>query len=196
MAGLFSTPNWNDLRALASRQRGYFTTDQLTERGFSPQLIHYHSSKGKWQRVTRGIYRFNDWPIAPHGELTWMWLWARQEGVWSHQTALQLWGLLPTNFTQLCMTVPMTWAGKSVDVPLGLVLYASSWEQADLTFMGLVPVMGPLRSVLDCIDAGVFVGDLKAPCQLALSRGLFSPQQLMDAAVPRGTAVLAHMLLE
>ena len=54
---------------LAVTQAGYFTAAQAREIGYSYQAQHYHTRRGNWVRVDRGLYRLLDWPMGAYGDL-------------------------------------------------------------------------------------------------------------------------------
>ncbi len=85
-----SSPDWDHLFEIAAAQDGLFTTRQAAAAGYSPQLIAHHLSAGRMVRVRRGVYRIVHFPAGDHEDLTAVWLWSEQEGVFSHQTALAL----------------------------------------------------------------------------------------------------------
>ena len=50
------SPNWDNLFAVAQSQLGYFTTQQATTAGYSPQLLHKCLDCGKTSRIRRAIF--------------------------------------------------------------------------------------------------------------------------------------------
>ena len=54
--------DYSGLFALASEQAGYFTTAQAQGCGISLRLLTHHAVTGRFIRVSRGLYRFRDYP--------------------------------------------------------------------------------------------------------------------------------------
>lgn len=69
----------------AGRQHGYVANYQVDT---SRQMFSHYASSGRLERVYRGIYRAAHFPTSEHEELIVAYLWSRQRGVISHQTAL------------------------------------------------------------------------------------------------------------
>ena len=85
-------PDRNGLFQLASEQRGYFTTTQARDHGFSRALLAHHAKTGTFQRVYTAVYRFRDYPSTPREEVVAAWLALDKETtVVSHESALELW---------------------------------------------------------------------------------------------------------
>ena len=87
------------LYEIASKQQGYFTTKQAITAGYPDTVHSYHLKNGDWIRCRRGIYRLNRYPASDQGDLVVWALWSRgrddqPQGVFSHQTALEIHGLL------------------------------------------------------------------------------------------------------
>src|SRR4051794_30205892 len=87
-------PDRAGLFQLASEQRGYFTTAQARDYGYSRSLLAHHAKTGTLQRMHTGVYRFRDYPSTPREELFAAWLAVGKEiAVVSHESALELWEL-------------------------------------------------------------------------------------------------------
>src|SRR5215218_8190838 len=87
-------PDLEGLFQLASEQRGYFTTAQAADYGYSRALLAHHAKTGTFQRIYTGVYRFRDYPSTPREELAAAWLAVGKDiAVVSHESALELWEL-------------------------------------------------------------------------------------------------------
>ena len=74
-----------------ARQRGYFTTAQALQAGYSYQAQQFHKQRGNWTQIDRGIYRFREYLDLPSQDtnhfVRWS-LWSRERAVVStHQRA-------------------------------------------------------------------------------------------------------------
>lgn len=80
-----STSLRNRLTALAATQSGYFTASQAKVLGYSYSQHNFHTERGNWIRVERGLFRLPHWPIGLHDDLVRAALWVRGRGVISHE---------------------------------------------------------------------------------------------------------------
>ncbi|MCI0669321.1 MAG: type IV toxin-antitoxin system AbiEi family antitoxin domain-containing protein [Myxococcaceae bacterium] len=89
-------PGWGELYQVAEGQGGYFTARQAAEHHISRQLLRYSVNAGHLERAGRAVFRLRRYPPSAREELVLLWLWARGEGVFSHETALSLSTACPT----------------------------------------------------------------------------------------------------
>src|SRR5215212_10961801 len=100
-------PDRAGLFQLATEQRGYFTTAQARDHGFSRSLLAHHARAGTFQRVHTGVYRFRDYPSTPREELAAAWLAVGKDvAVVSHESALEQWDLSDLLPETVHLTVP------------------------------------------------------------------------------------------
>ena len=97
--------------AVASQQSGHFTAKQAVGAGYSRRLQTYHTARGDWERIDRGVYRLRFWPAQDHEDLVRWTLWSRDQSdqahaVVSHDTALQLYELSDVMPAVVHLTVP------------------------------------------------------------------------------------------
>lgn len=144
------SPDWDHLFEIAVAQDGLFTTQQAAEAGYSPQLLAYHVDAGRMTRARRGIYRLVHFPAGDYEDLTVVWLWSEQEGVFSHQTALALHDLSDVLPAQVHLTLPATWQKRRLRVPDGVVLHYGDVAEGEQRWFGPVPATAPLRTLEDC----------------------------------------------
>lgn len=112
---------------VAAGQHGFFTASQAVDAGYADSMHNYHVQQGDWIKAWRGIYRLADVPQTEHGELTIWSLWSRgrngvPQGVYSHETALMIHGVLPWKEGALHMTVPSSFRRNS-EIPSQIVLH-------------------------------------------------------------------------
>lgn len=148
-------PWWEWLFDIADVQRGYFTTKQAAEAGYSAQLLTYHVNAGKIGRVRRGIYRLMDYPERNNEDLIIARLWSEGQGVFSHQTALRLHGLCDHISFDIHMTLPPAWRRRRLQVPDRIVLYYADIPSDEVKGRAGFPVTTPQRTLNDCIKAGL-----------------------------------------
>ncbi len=186
MARNAKRPSWDALFATASGQDGLFTTEQAAEAGYYHQLLKRYVEFGRVRRVRRGIYRLVHYPVGEHEELAELWLWSKQSGVFSHETALSLYGLSDVLPKRVHLTVPADWRRRRLKVPRGLVLHHATMRRDERSWFGAVPVTAPGRTLLDCATTHLSPELLAQAFQQARSRGLVSPDGLEEIARAAG----------
>lgn len=178
MLELPTSPDWDRLYGIAVGQEGLFTTQQAAEAGYSSQLLAHHLTAGRVLRVRRGVYRLVHFPAGEHEELTALWLWSDQHGVFSHQTALALHDLSDAMPSRLHLTLPTAWRRRRLRVPEGVELHYAEVPEAHRRWFGPVPVTAPLRTLDDCADAHLPPDPLRQAARDALNRGLVTRADL------------------
>lgn len=184
-SGIITSPDWDRLFEIAVAQDGHFTTRQAAEVGYSPQLLAHHLGAGRMLRVRRGVYRLVHFPAGDHEDLTTVWLWSEQEGVFSHQTALARHDLSDVLPARVHLTLPEAWRKRRVRTPDGVVLHYGDIAKSEQRWFGSIPVTAPLRTLEDCAAEHLSPELLRAAALDALSRGLVARRQLasVDAAL-------------
>lgn len=171
-----SVERWTQLYEAAASQAGYFTTGQASDSGFTLQLLEHHCSSGKIQRIRRGVYRLTHFPASDLEDLVVLWLWSEMKGVFSHGTALDLWGLTDYLPMVYFMTLPLSWKKRRLRVPGSVELFYDDLDASEISWHGPIPITTAKRTLQDCADAGIAFEWLKAARQKAAQRGLIEPQ--------------------
>ena len=181
------SPDWDQLFEIAGAQDGLFTTQQAAEAGYSPQLLAHHLGSGRMVRVRRGVYRLVHFPAGDHEDLTVVWLWSKQEGVFSHQTALALHDLSDVLPAQVHLTLPEASRTRRLRVPDGVVLHYGDVAESERRWIGPVPATAPLRTLDDCAAEQLPPDLLRSAALDALHRGQVSRDELtaVEAALER-----------
>lgn len=175
--------NQNLLFDVADRQQGFFTAKQAEECGFKRSNFHLKLASGEWIQEERGIYRLGRYPVTERPELVLWSLWSRNvddvpQGVWSHETALDIHELSDVMPTKMHMTVPSNFRRKK-EVPKVLCLHKDTLNQSDIEEWQGYRVTTPLRTIIDCIAEGHVADNfvMQAIYQ-ALDKGLFFKSEL------------------
>lgn len=178
------------LLLIAENQQGYFTSRQAVECGFSRPNFHRKISSGKWlKEKLRGIYRLAHYPPTSRPELAFWTLWSadkqgKPQGIWSHETALEIHGLSNVSPAKLHMSVPKSFR-KSTEIPKGLSLhFIDEIPQSDVETKQGYHVTTPLRTLADVIQAGTTQNEqielaiLDLAIQKSLIKGLTTIQEM------------------
>jgi hypothetical protein len=178
------------LLQIAESQQGYFTSRQAEECGFSRPNFQRKILSGKWcKEELRGIYRLTNYPTTSRPELTLWTLWSADkqgnpQGIWSHETALEIHGLSDVAPARLHMSVPKKFR-KSTEIPKGLCLHFIEeipWSSIEIR-QGY-RVTTPLRTLADVIQKGTTQNEqielaiLDLAIQKSLIKGLATIQEM------------------
>ena len=112
----------NRLLQIVEKQQGYFTSRQAEECGFSRANFHHKLRAEKWCKEDLwGIYRIANYPSTIRSELALWTLWSADregnpQGIWSHETALDIHELSDVASAKLHMSVPRSFR-KSNKIP-------------------------------------------------------------------------------
>jgi hypothetical protein len=171
------------LRRLAATQSGYFSAAQALDLGYSYPAQSYHTKKGNWQRVARGIYRLPEWPVGDHDDLVRWTLWSRELGVVSHDTAVSIYDLADVNPSRVHLTVPPGFRAKAK----GVILHHDELADGDVWDREGYRITTPLRTAIDAAASDLSLEQLtevvKNVSKLAPHT---APQQLRREAERRG----------
>lgn len=172
---------------IAERQQGYFTTQQAKEAGFSPSNFHFKLQSGEWVKEERGIYRLVRYPISERPELVFWTLWSRNkkgapQGVWSHETALDIHELSDVMSAKMHMSVPIRFR-KKIEIPKILCLHFADLAELDIETRQGFKVTTPLQTLIDIIDEGIVPEEqVIQAIREALQRGLIAKQDLIQTS--------------
>lgn len=124
------------LKAIAALQGGFFTATQAIQAGYVDAVHGYHVGNGDWEKRYRGIYRLSEHPLPDWPELIVWSLWSRDrsgepQGVLSHETALQIHGLVDHAPGPIHLTVPKSFR-RNADLPPELVLHKEDLAAEDI----------------------------------------------------------------
>lgn len=166
---------------VAAEQRGYFTAAQAVESGFSYQAQHFHSRRGNWIKVDRGIYRFReyaDFPGEPTDALVRWSLWSKGRAVVSHTTALAVHELGIANPAEVHLTVPPGFRQQRS----GAVLHKDAVADDEIEQREGFRVTTPMRAIVETAAAGADQDLVDSAVAELLSQGRTTARRLLHAA--------------
>jgi len=181
----------NKLFDVADRQQGYFTAKQAEGCGYHRSNFHLRISSGEWTQEGRGVYRLGRYPVTERPELVLWSLWSRNlqdipQGVWSHETALDIHELSDVMPSKMHMTVPQKFRRRK-GFPKVLCIHRSNLSNSDVEERQGYKVTTPIKTIVDCILEGKVADNfiLQAAHQ-AFERGLIieSDIQKMEETYP------------
>lgn len=173
----------NRLFQVAESQQGYFTSQQAEECGYYRSHFHRYLESGAWTKEDRGIYRLVRYPLKDRPELVHWTLWSRDkqgepQGVWSHETAMDIHDLSDVMPAKMHMTVPGGFR-KGTAIPNVLQLHYGEIDPSDLERHQGYRVTTPLKTLIDVANEGKLSPDLIAQgLQEALQRGQITRKEI------------------
>lgn len=170
---------WGALFGVAVGQEGLFSAAQAKAAGCSQQLLHRYLTTGKIERVQRALYRITYFPRGENEDLLALWLWSRNEGVFSHETALFLHELSDTLPTRAHVTLPPAWRRRDVHLPPRVVVFYADVPDTERTWHGPVPVTTVRRTLADCLHANVSAELVAQASIQAAARGLIATSEAL-----------------
>ncbi|MEJ2863532.1 hypothetical protein [Actinomycetospora flava] len=136
-------------QALRREQHDVVTVEQLYRQGFTDRGIEAQLRAGRWQGLHRGVYVLHNGPVSPEARRTGALLACRGAAMLSHETAGELWGMVPVDPTRpIHVTVPY---GSSAMRSDGLHLHRSR-AFAHIGAEGLLPPRtNRVHTILDLV---------------------------------------------
>jgi predicted transcriptional regulator of viral defense system len=177
-------PDVLGLEAEAYQQGGYFDASQARAHGVSRQLLDHHLSRGRFERVRRGLYRVQGFPTTQHGDMREAWMAVGSaDALLSHDSALALLDLSDIIPDAVHLLVPRRRRG--LRRPPGVIVHThpDSEEVATVWRDGL-PLTAPVRTLLDVADR-IQPEQLSMAVRQGLRRGLLTADQLQEEAERR-----------
>lgn len=163
---------YNALFDLASDQYGYVTADEAMRMGIGKDRLPAIAARGVVDRIDRGLYRFPAVPATTFDQYTEAILWPhRPRGVISHASALALRDLCDVNPAHIDITVPRTYRVTRAS-PSTYRLHHRDLLSVDVGWCEGVPVVTPLRAILDGIEAHLGHGLIRRAIETANKRGM------------------------
>jgi len=176
---------------VATGQRGHFTAAQARACGFARDLLSYHARRGRFQRVQHGLYRFRDYPTAPHDEVVAAWLAAGKESaVVSHESALDLLDLSDVIPNSIHLTVSR--ARRYLPSTAWVTIHTTTrpLRPGDVIRREGVRLTSPTRTILDAAEAGTGPEQIELAIEQAIDRGLTTSGLLAAGAPSRGKRIV------
>jgi predicted transcriptional regulator of viral defense system len=175
----------NQLFEVVDRQQGFFTAKQAEECGYARSNFHFKLESGEWTQEGRGIYRLGRYPVTDRPELILWSLWSRNvkdtpQGVWSHETALDIHELSDVMPAKMHMTVPRSFR-RRIEVPKVLFLHYANLQQTEIEDRQGYRVTTPYKTIIDIIEVETVADNfiIQAVNQV-LKRGLVTSEELQS----------------
>ncbi len=170
-------PDFDHLYQIAEDQGGYFTAAQAQEAGISRRMLSHHAKTGRFQRVTRGVYRLAHFPASRFEDLFVAWLRAGPKSAISHESALAVYGLSDVLPSEVHVTVPRTASRRRA----GMRQHTGALRSSEVTRREGIPLTTVPRTIADLARAGLPEEQIQQAIREALERGLTQEADLRGA---------------
>jgi len=177
-------PDVLGLEAEAYQQGGYFSSGQARAHGVSRQLLDHHISRGRFDRIRRGLYRVQGFPTAEHDAMREAWIAVGgADALLSHDSALALLDLSDNIPDAIHLLVPRRRRG--LRRPPNVVVHTRpDGEDIATVWRDGLPLTAPARTLVDVAER-IQPEQLAMAVRQALRRGLLSADQLREEAEQR-----------
>jgi very-short-patch-repair endonuclease len=175
--------------ALAERQHGVVTRQQLTELGFGKSAIDARVRAARLHRVHQGVYAVGRPTLTLKGRFIAAVLSCGPSAALSHISAAILWGLLKERGPRIDVTVPRGGQRRRRGV---VIVHRAAFPETDLTTKHGIPVTTPARTLIDLADVLT-----RRQLERALDEAAYLRLDLSDLQPRpgrRGSGVLAEVL--
>lgn len=153
---------------VAKYQNGYIATYQLD---VTPQLLKHHEKQGRIERIRRGIYRVTQYPREENEEFIVGYLWSKERGTLSHQTALAIHDLSDVLPKKVHLTLPSDEKPVRRQVPEWLQVHFDDIPDDEKQWHDIVRVTQPERTLVDVAVDKLDIDQLKQAVEDAKRHG-------------------------
>ena len=136
------------IAALAARQHGVVSLEQLRHLGLTASTVRKRHAAGKLHRIHRGVYAVGHTALTREGHWMAAVLAGGDGAVLSHRDAAALLGLRPNSRSRIEITVPR----RSPCSRPGLQIHRCSLPPQDVTVVDGIPCTTVARTVLDLAE--------------------------------------------
>jgi very-short-patch-repair endonuclease len=181
-----------EVLALAARQHGVVTRQQLLELGLSSRAIEYRVRRGRLHRVHRGVYAVGRPQLTRLGALAAAVLGCGPGAALSGEAAAEVYGIRRGRPGPIEVTVRRSAKARS-----GLTIRRRALPAAERTVHRVIPVTTVVRTLID-LAPGLRPGELEAAVNEADKLDLVDPEALRSALAEmpgrRGVPALRRLL--
>lgn len=165
--------NFRTLFDIAEDKYGYVTVDDARRAGIRPQRLAEMARRGALHREGLGLYRLDPFPAHELDSYRKATLWPYPvEGVLSHETALDLFGLSDVNPAKIHVTLPSGYRIRRREVPAAYALHHEQLAERNVTRHEGLPIVTPAHALRQCHRAHLRRDLLRQALEDGKRRGL------------------------
>jgi transcriptional regulator with AbiEi antitoxin domain of type IV toxin-antitoxin system len=163
--------------AIARRQHGVLTRQQLLANGYSSSSVRHKVATGRLHRVFAGVYAVGRPALTQQGRWMAAVLACGSGAVLSHGSAAALWGIRPPAGSRIDVSLPGCFRPRRP----GIIIHRRpTLNERDVTHRDGIPVTTPVCTLID-LAARLEPGPLEAAINEADKVGLTDPEELRAA---------------
>jgi predicted transcriptional regulator of viral defense system len=167
--------HFKTLHEIAEDNYGFLTVDDARQAGIRPQRLAEMARRGSLQREGLGLYRLDPFPTHELDDYRKATLWPYGvEGVLSHETALDLYGLSDVNPAKIHITVPKRYRLRRRKVPPSYRFHHEDLDERDITRHEGLPIVTPTKAIRQCDEANLRHDLLRQALEDAKQKGLLT----------------------
>lgn len=184
---------YNRVFDLATDQYGFVTTVDVKDLGIDPNNLAVMAHRGLLEHRATGLYRVSAIPYTGLEQYMEATLWPRGRGVLSHETALDLYDISDINPTKIDITVPKGLRLRRAHTPPVYRLHRRDLGSVDIRRHEGIPIVTPLRAILDCVEIHVRHDLIEQAADTARRRGMIrrGDVELIEQRLGRSLRVTA-----
>jgi predicted transcriptional regulator of viral defense system len=167
---------FDEVLEFASEHQGIVTTKNAADLGVDPANLRVMASRGRLERVGRGVYRVPTLPIgelSPYAEAA---AWAAGRAVVSHESALLMRELGDFGGSRIDLTVPSNYRLLR-DVPRRLRVWVEDLAESSLEVLEGVPTVTVETALRQVAESGSDPFQVRTAIRQALRAGFIDPRE-------------------
>jgi predicted transcriptional regulator of viral defense system len=148
--------NFKTLFDIAADNYGFVTLDDARRVGIRPQRLVEMAARGALRREGFGVYRVEPFPVHEFDTYRKATLWPHgADGILSHETALELYGLSDVNPAKIHITVPKHYRVRHRKLPAPYLLHHEDLRGNEVTRFEGLPIVTAATAIRQCLKEGV-----------------------------------------
>jgi predicted transcriptional regulator of viral defense system len=167
--------NFKTLYEIAEDNYGFLTVEDARRARIRPQRLAEMARRGSLHREGLGLYRLDPFPAHELDAYRKATLWPYGvEGVLSHETTLDLYGLSDVNPAKIHITVPKRYRLRRREAPPSYRFHHEDLDERDVTRHEGLPIVTPAKAIRQCHEANLRRDLLRQALEDAKQHGLLT----------------------
>jgi predicted transcriptional regulator of viral defense system len=167
--------NFIALYEIAEDNYGFLTVEDARRADIRPQRLAEMARRGSLRREGLGLYRLDPYPPHELDDYRKATLWPYGiEGILSHETALDLYGLSDVNPAKIHITVPKRYRLRRRQTPSSYRFHHEDLDERDVTLHEGLPIVTAAKAIRQCHKANLRRDLLRQALEDAKQHGLLT----------------------
>ena len=185
--------NYQRLYEIAENQSGYFRSNQALSAGYSRPNLYFQTERGRFIRISKGIYRLSFFPSSPFDDFFVAILESGPRSVVSHASALAVYELSDILPGEIHITISRNRSRRRA----GIKYHTCKISKNEITSYKGLPITTVERTITDAIRNGLDPHLVKQAIHQGIDRGMLTRASLLDQArhSDKRTLTMIHSIL-